>query len=599
MVNKVTATTTVREPILRILLIEDNPGDIIIIRELLKLSGARFKLTIAHSVSDSIDLLRTGNYDIILLDLGLPDSSGLETLREFVSLEFGPPVVVMTGLDDEDMALASLRYGAQDYLVKNRFGSENILKSIKYSIERKKLENLQKRNSHQLSILSETTAALYGGDDIPSIYHLICNSIRRLIAGTYVVSVEFIDPYSFHLSNTEQLEPWSDDIKELTGISLHKTVFRRSDQKMEILEMFKDGKLHFLEGGIFELLGESISAENAIRIENITGMRNMYLIGFLQNDIYYGGILIFSPVAIENDNISIIENLCSQASLGIYRRVIQRNLIASESRYQKLAGELEEKVRERTSELENANKQLRQSEAQLMELNATKDKFFNIVAHDLKNPFTSLLGATELLFNNIENMDRTKIRRLAQILNDSAKSGYSILLNLLDWSRSQTGTIKINLQKLSIGSIIEENIADVHLNSIDKEISITAEIIDDIQVIADKNMINTIVRNLISNAIKFTQRGGKVMISCRLKGKEVQVSVKDNGIGISKENIGKLFRIDSKFSRPGTDKETGTGLGLKLSREFVEKLGGRIWVESAENAGSEFIFTIPLRGPSV
>jgi two-component system, sensor histidine kinase and response regulator len=323
-------------------------------------------------------------------------------------------------------------------------------------------------------------------------------------------------------------------------------------------------------------------------------MRNIYLIGFLQNEIYYGGILIFSQNPVESDDISIIENLCSQASLGIYRRVIQKNLEASESRYQKLAGELEEKVRERTSELENANRQLRQSEAQLMELNATKDKFFNIVAHDLKNPFTSLLGATELLFNNIENMDRTKIRKLAQILNDSAKSGYSILLNLLDWSRSQTGTIRINLQKLSINKVIEENIADVHLNSIDKEISISAETAENIQVVADRNMINTIVRNLLSNAIKFTPRGGKVTVSCKLKGGEVCVSVKDNGIGISKENISKLFRIDSKFSRPGTDKETGTGLGLKLSREFVEKLGGRIWVESSENSGSEFIFTIPL-----
>jgi signal transduction histidine kinase/CheY-like chemotaxis protein len=596
MVDKVTAT---REPVLKILLIEDNPGDIIIIRELLKLSGSRFKLTIANSVTQSIDLLHSGNYDIILLDLGLPDSSGLETLKEFVSLEFGPPVVVMTGLDDEDIALASLRYGAQDYLVKNRFGSENILKSIKYSIERKNLENLQKRNSHQLSILSETTASLYGGDDIPSIYNLICNSIRRLIRGSVVVSVEFVDPYSFHLSNTEQLEQWSDEIRDFTGINLGKTIFSRSRQRMGILEMFRDGRLHYLKGGIFELLGESISAENAVSIENITGLRNMYLIGFLQNDIYYGGILIFSPEPVEKDDISIIENLCSQASLGIYRRIIQRNLIASESRYQKLAGELEEKVRERTSELENANKQLRQSESQLIELNATKDKFFNIVAHDLKNPFTSLLGATELMYNNIENMDRTKIRKLAQILNDSAKSGYSILLNLLDWSRSQTGTIRINLQKLNISKVIEENIADVHLNSIDKEISISAEIPGDIQVIADKNMINTIVRNLISNAIKFTHRGGKVVISCRLAGKEVYVSVKDNGVGISKENLAKLFRIDSKFSRPGTDKETGTGLGLKLSREFVEKLGGRIWVESSENAGSEFIFTIPVQGHPV
>jgi signal transduction histidine kinase len=270
-----------------------------------------------------------------------------------------------------------------------------------------------------------------------------------------------------------------------------------------------------------------------------------------------------------------------------------RNLVISEARYQKLAGELEEKVLDRTAELEIANVQLRKSEAKLMELNATKDKFFNIVAHDLKNPFTSLLGATELLFHNINNMEREKIRKLAQILNDSAKSGYAILLNLLDWSRSQTGLIKINLQKINLTSIINDNITELHLSSTDKQITLVSELRENINIITDKNMLNTVLRNLLSNAIKFTPRRGRIVVSSKISNNEVFISVKDNGIGISAENIDKLFRIDSKYTRPGTEKEIGTGLGLKLSREFVEKLGGRIWVESSEETGSEFIFSIP------
>lgn len=589
-------TENVAEPTLRILLIEDNPGDIILIRELLKLSGARFRLANAMSVTDSLEMLKSESYDVILLDLGLPDSSGLQTLKEYVSLDYGPPVVVMTGLDDEDTALSSLRFGAQDYLVKSRFGSENILRAIKYSIERKKLENLRKRNSYQLSVLSDVTAALYRSEDVSTVYGLICNSIRLLAPGTHVASVEYINRKTYRLENCGNISSWSGEFKKIAGIDFEKMILKVSDQKTGILELFRDGKMHLVEGGFHELLGGRVTEKKARALEEFTGMQYVYVTGFLHNDTYYGGIIIFSAETLIEDAIKLIETLSTQASLAIHRMIIQRNLISSENKYQKLAEELEEKVRDRTSELENANKQLLVSEAQLKELNATKDKFFNIVAHDLKNPFTSLLGATELLFNNIQNMDREKIRKLAQILNDSAKSGYSILLNLLDWSRSQTGTIKINLQKINISKLIEESIADVHLSALDKEITIDSDVSNDIMIIADRNMVNTILRNLISNSIKFTNRGGRVRITGKIKNHDVVVSVKDNGIGISQENISKLFRIDSKFSRPGTDKETGTGLGLKLSREFVEKLGGKIWAESAENQGSEFTFTLPLRG---
>ena len=231
----------------------------------------------------------------------------------------------------------------------------------------------------------------------------------------------------------------------------------------------------------------------------------------------------------------------------------------------------------------------------LKELNATKDKFFNIVAHDLKNPFTSLLGSSELLFQNIDRLDEENIRKLAIILNDSAKSGYAILQNLLDWSRSQTGLLKINPEHINLKSLVDENIVNQELFSSNKEIEIHSEINEDIYIFADKNMINTVLRNLISNALKFSFRAGKIIVKATSDEKEIVLSVKDFGIGIPGENIAKLFRIDTKFSLPGTENEQGTGLGLKLSREFVEKQGGKIWVESRVSKGSEFMFSIPLK----
>jgi signal transduction histidine kinase len=238
---------------------------------------------------------------------------------------------------------------------------------------------------------------------------------------------------------------------------------------------------------------------------------------------------------------------------------------------------------------------LKKSEGRLKELNATKDKFFNIIAHDLKNPFTSLMVSAELLNQNLDQMDNERIRQLVQILNDSAKSGYAILQNLLDQSRSQTGLITFNPERFNLKNLIDENISDLWFQSAEKEINMFSDLKEGMYIYADKNMINTILRNLIANAIKFTNRFGTVKVEAVLERNEVTISVKDTGIGIAEENIGKLFRIDSKYTRPGTNKEQGTGLGLKLCKEFVELQGGKIWVESRINKGSEFTFSIPVK----
>lgn len=595
------------EPALNILIIEDNPGDILLIKEYLRNSGINFKLAGAGTFKKAQALLACGKYDVILLDLGLPDSSGLETLKNLLSGKLTTPVIVMTGLDDDETALASLREGAEDYIVKNKLDSDYIIRSIKYSIERKKLENLQKRNSQQLSVMSYTTAALHEGDEISPVFSLICQSIRDLTGKTITLSIE-VEKTSFKISNYEQLQLIEDKILSIAHIDFRNQVFKINDQKKDVVTLFMDGRIHHIKDGLYELLGGYVNRKKCTELEASGRIKFTYCIGLARDENYYGGIIMFSEEPLIEDDFRIIENLCSQASLSIYRRIMKKNLLRSEASYQKLAEKLEEKVLERTQDFEkaniNLNRELRerklveealiQSEIRLKELNATKDKFFNIVAHDLKNPFTSLLGATELLSSNIENMDKEKIKKLAQILNDSSKSGYAILLNLLDWSRSQTGLIKINLQKLNLAKLLEDNISDMRLNLLEKQIHFSLEINEEIIIIADKNMLNTILRNLLSNAAKFTYRGGNVSIRAEKSGKKVVVSIKDNGIGISADNIDKLFRIDSKYTRPGTEKEGGTGLGLKLSKEFVEKLGGKIWASSVEKKGSEFCFSLPL-----
>jgi PAS domain S-box-containing protein len=239
---------------------------------------------------------------------------------------------------------------------------------------------------------------------------------------------------------------------------------------------------------------------------------------------------------------------------------------------------------------------IKENEAKLKDLVATKDKFFNIVAHDLKNPFTSLLGSSELLYDNIDQMTPDNVKELAMILNDSAKGGYAILQNLLDWSRSQTGLLKFNPENLNLREIIDENIYNFQLQVTNKEINLSSELNENLLICADKNMINTVLRNLLSNAVKYTYKNGNISVLVTDNHDEVVISVKDSGIGISKEKAETLFRIENSLSQPGTEKEQGTGLGLKLCKEFTEKMGGRIWIESDSGKGSEFKFTIPVNG---
>lgn len=239
------------------------------------------------------------------------------------------------------------------------------------------------------------------------------------------------------------------------------------------------------------------------------------------------------------------------------------------------------------------DKKLQEYARDLKSLNDTKDKFFRIIAHDLKNPFGSLLGASEYLNKHAAKQEEEKVKKLSRILYDSAKSGYDILANLLEWSKSQTGTLKFNPEKITLKDILQSNINFVSTLAESKEIRITTDLPDDLEITADTNMLNTIIRNLVTNALKFTPREGKINIGAKRETGVIHVMVKDTGTGIPKTDLEKLFRIDVKYVNPGTENEKGTGLGLILCREFVTQHGGRIWVESEVGRGSTFHFTIP------
>ncbi|MHC1780420.1 MAG: PAS domain S-box protein [Bacteroidales bacterium] len=236
---------------------------------------------------------------------------------------------------------------------------------------------------------------------------------------------------------------------------------------------------------------------------------------------------------------------------------------------------------------------LRESEARLAELNATKDKFFSIIAHDLKSPFNSIIGIGELLSEQIRKKEYDSLEEYTSIMKDSSVKAMNLLTNLLEWSRSQTGRMEFNPEFIRLSQIVDEVIALSQYNASQKSIQIISHISKSTICFADKAMISSVVRNLVSNALKFTGKGGEIKLSARYENDHCVVTVSDNGIGMSQKEIENLFRLDSFYSTRGTENEGGTGLGLILCKEFISKHGGEIRAESVKGKGSIFLFTLP------
>ena len=243
--------------------------------------------------------------------------------------------------------------------------------------------------------------------------------------------------------------------------------------------------------------------------------------------------------------------------------------------------------------LKTAKDLIDEQNKKLTELNATKDKFFSIIAHDLKNPLGLFLSTTQYLTDNIDNFEKAEMKEFLQITQKSAENLVDLINNLLQWSRSQSGRIEVYPTIVYLKSLVELNFDLVKDMASNKGLKLINNIDDDTKVYADENMVNTVFRNLIANAIKYSNNEGNITISVVSNEDTITTLVEDQGVGIEPQNISKLFRIDVNYFTRGTDNEEGTGLGLILCKEFIEKNKGKIWVESVPGKGSTFSFSLP------
>jgi signal transduction histidine kinase len=247
----------------------------------------------------------------------------------------------------------------------------------------------------------------------------------------------------------------------------------------------------------------------------------------------------------------------------------------------------------------HAEEELKRKNDELLKLNMEKDKFFSIIAHDLRSPFNGFLGLTQIMAEKLSDLTMDEIQRFAVSLRKSATNLFRLLENLLEWSRLEQGLIPFRPASVELRKVSEQSIEMITETAKIKGVGILNNISPGLMVFADTNLLQTVLRNLVSNAVKYTRNGGTINLYAKaLTNNTVEISIVDSGIGMSPDLLEKLFRLDDQKSRKGTDGEPSTGLGLIICKDFISKHGGTICVESEEGSGSTFYITLPIP-PSV
>ncbi|MBN1251173.1 MAG: PAS domain-containing sensor histidine kinase [Bacteroidales bacterium] len=416
-----------------------------------------------------------------------------------------------------------------------------------------------------LQLLLDSSIQFLKFSTIENIYEYLGKTISKIIPESLIVissiksdseNSNFNKIYGFEADKFEYLEQF--EFSEIEKNKFKSEILQLLDK--EILIEYKNGVTSYLKDFFPEILisGQLINSN----------YQNLHLIGLKENNIIYASINIITKNGYVVYNHEFIEAIIYLACVNINKKSIELKL-----------------NKEKNKAVE--------SEKKFKEINAQKDKFFSIISHDLKNPFNTIIGFSDLIVQNYNNYDLEKIQSFNQLINNTAKSTYELMENLFFWAKSQRGNLKIENKEINIDNLINENLKFYSSEAIRKVIELKYNSKINSEIFSDDHILNTILRNLISNALKFTHKKGKIEIDVKEIDDFLQIEIKDNGVGIAEDLQKQIFNIETNKSTIGTDNEKGTGLGLVLCKEYVEKLGGKIWIKSAPEKGSTFIFTIP------
>ncbi len=571
-----------------ILIVDDNLASLDFLTVVL--TGHGYQVRVASSGQAALEALRETLPDIVLLDLMMPKMDGYEVCQQLKAHESTRdiPVLFISAQDETMDKVKAFEVGGVDYITKP-FGVQEVLARVRTHLvlrdmqkrlqeqniqlkqeitERKQTEvSLQHRN-RELSLLNQVGQMFGSSLELEQVLATILGEIQSLL-DVFSISLWLIVPENDELVCMQAKGPGSDDVTNWRlplGQGITGQVAQHGESRL-VIDTWADEQ-HFRavdkQSGVAirSMLSIPLRAKGTvIAVLNLVDTRIGH---FTQNDL-----ILLEPIA-------------TAAAIAIENAQL----------YTTAQQEISERKRAEAALL-SAHNELKEKNVQLQELNASKDKFFSIISHDLRSPFNTLLGFAQLLTENVERYNKDQIKSYVDKLYTSAERLYALLENLLTWSRLQRGVMEYEPEDINILEIAEDNIGLFLSKADQKQIGLTSSISQEILTYADYNMVNTVVRNLISNALKFTKAGDTVDISVREYSAHIEVAVSDSGIGISQEDRHKLFRIDVQHSNVGTAGEAGTGLGLVLCQELVERNSGRIWVESEVGKGATFRFTLP------
>lgn len=537
----------------KILIVED---ELLVAEDIaFRLKSSGYKITdMVISGEEALKTIKNEQPDLILMDIMLKgDLDGIET-HELINKEYKIPLVYLTSYSDEKTFSRAKLTQPFGYIIKP-FEERELHTVIEVAIYK---HSMEMRLEHQLKneeLISRISTRLLATktEDLDS---AIVDSLRMFseFAGVDKSFILIIDEENH------------------TYDSVYEWCF---DKKYSVTGQMKNVPLDNINWSL-----EKLSDNKVLTINSLSDFPNE-----AQNErkvVESFGIKSYTAVGLNYDNK--IRGVLGFDSIVSKKEWDERELYSVKLFSEIIANTLERKQIE---------VRLINSEKNLRELNAAKDKFFSIIAHDLKNPFMGILGFTEILSNSFEQYDDAEKQKMISFIKRSAESAYKLLENLLEWSRIQIGVAKVTPVQTDISILINDSITSLKDVAHTKNIKIITTVQSETYVYADEEMIKTIIRNLLTNAIKFSHPDGYVKITAEDSKENLKLSITDKGIGVKKELLNNLFRIDKSITTKGTLGEKGTGLGLILCKEFVEKNNGKLIVDSKEKEGSTFSIILP------
>ena len=520
-------------------------------------------ITIAGTEHEAFKLLDEVEFQLVLLDMEMPNAAGLQLLgmiRQKKSQQ-ELPVLALFHTSDQHKIEQVLSAGANDYI-------ENRSVRVAYQT---KVRNLVRLQNIYMELVCNNRQIDEILNNIPIVSLVVDSDVKvqclnhtgqQVVAKPHVLGLLSGDV--FDCINALSEGGACGKTKNCARCIIRNSVNASANLGISVHK--KEGIFTVRKDGVFKELNVLVST-SPIKFKNKDSV-----------------LLSIDDVTIETQAVKDVQKLLSN-EIEINKQL--------QSQTAKLK-QITDNLNMLNDQLVDSEEKVQRQNEQLLDLNATKDKFFSIIAHDLRNPFNGILGLSSMLLKNINVYPLDDISRWVKQISMSAQGAYDLLENLLDWSKTQTGRIEFKPKVFELQDLITEILEITSSISMSKNIKICYEMPESVSLYADRNMIDTILRNLVINAVKFTREEGLVRIVVACSQDDVAISVIDNGVGIEPSRIGDLFKINEKTSTLGTANERGTGLGLILCDEFVRKHGGRIWVESEVDKGSSFKFTIPV-----